>query len=222
MAANKKKFITRLMSIITIIRHGTTEGIEKGKLQGSTDSPLSSRGRLEAQLTAEALKTKPIKTCYCSPLGRARETAAIICKPLGIKPVILEDLREYDFGWLEGHRYFKPPAANASILIKLKSLARLSLANISGESLPHIRLRAKAVWEYLLEQNLDGQNLIITHGFFINIFFQELMRETTDFKSKLFDVNACSLTEIELINNHPQLLRMNDISHLKVLKTNDH
>ena len=210
------------MSIITIIRHGTTEGIEKGQLQGSTNSPLSPRGRLEAQLTAEALKTHTIKTCYCSPLGRTRETAAIICKPLGIKPVILEELREYDFGWLEGHRYFKPPASNASILIKLKSMARLSLANISGESLPHIRLRVKAVWKYLLEQNLEGQNLIITHGFFINIFFQELMRETPEFKSKLFDVFACSLTEIELISNHPKLLRMNDISHLKELQTNDH
>jgi broad specificity phosphatase PhoE len=210
------------MSIITIIRHGTTEGIEKGQLQGSTNSPLSPRGQFEAQLTAEALKTHSINTCYCSPLGRARETAEIICKPLGIKSVILEDLREYDFGWLEGHRYFKPPASNASILIKLKSLARLSLASVSGESLPHIRQRAKAVWKYLLEQNLDGENLIITHGFFINIFFQELMRETPEFKSKLFDVYACSLTEIELEGNHPKLLRLNDTSHLKELKTNVH
>jgi broad specificity phosphatase PhoE len=210
------------MSTIIIIRHGTTKGIEKGQLQGSTNSPLSSRGRLEAQLTAEALKTHSINTCICSPLGRARETAAIICKPLGIQPVILEDLREYDFGWLEGHRYFKPPASNASILVKLKSLARLSLANVSGESLPHIRQRARAVLKQILEQNLEGENLIITHGFFINIFFQEIMQETPEFKSKMFDVNACSLTEIELVGNLPKLLRLNDTSHLKEIKTNDH
>ena len=210
------------MTTIIIIRHGTTEGIEKGQLQGSTNSPLSPRGQLEAQLTAEALKTHSINTCYCSSLGRARETAAIICEPLGIKPVILEDLREYDFGWLEGHRYFKPPASNASILIKLKSLARLFLAGLSGESLSHIRQRARAVWKYLLEQNLDGENLIITHGFFINIFFQELMQGTPGFKSKLFDVYACSLTEIKLEGNHPQLLRLNDTLHLKELKTNVH
>ena len=210
------------MSIITLIRHGTTEGIEKGKLQGSTDSPLSPRGKLEAQLTAEALKTHSIKTCYCSPLGRTRETAAIICQPLDIKPVILEDLREYDFGWLEGHRYFKPPASNASVLIKLKSLARLTLAGISGESLQHIRQRARTVWEYLLEQNLDGENLIITHGFFINIFFQEMMRANSEAKNKMFDVNACGLTEIELVDGQPRLLRLNDISHLKELKTRVH
>ena len=210
------------MSIITIIRHGTTEGIEKGQLQGSTDSPLSHRGRMEAQLTAEALRTHPIKTCFCSPLGRARETADIICQPLGIRPVILEDLREYDFGWLEGHRYFKPPASNASIFVKLRSLARLSLAGISGESLTHMRQRVRAVWKYLLDQNLECENLIIAHGFFINIFFQELMRDTPGFKNKIFDVNACSLTEIELEGNHPILLRLNDISHLGEMKPDAH
>jgi len=210
------------MKTIIILRHGTTEGIEKGQLQGSTDSPLSPRGQQEAQLTADALKTRSIKACFCSPLGRARETAEIICKPLGIKPVILEDLREYDFGWLEGHHYFKPPAFNSSIFVKLKSLARLSLASVSGESMPHIRQRARTVWKYLLEQTLEGEYLIITHGFFTNVFFRELMRETPEFKNKIFDVNACGLTEIELEGNHPILLRLNDTSHLKELKKNVH
>jgi broad specificity phosphatase PhoE len=210
------------MKLLIILRHGTTEGIEKGLLQGSTDSPLSPRGRLEAQLTAAALKTRPIKNCYCSPLGRARETALIICKPLGIKPVILEDLREYDFGWLEGHRYFTPPASSSSIFIKLKSLARLYLAGLSGESLANIRHRAKSVWQYLLEQDLDDVDLIITHGFFINIFFQEMMQATPGWKRKIFDVSACGLTEIELAENQPKILRLNDTSHLQELKTNVH
>ena len=138
------------MSILTIISHGTTEGIEQGLLQGSTNSPLSHRWRLEAQLTAEALKTHSIRACYCSPLGRTRETAAIICKPLGIDPIILKDLREYDFGWLEGHGYFKPPAPDAPILVKLKSLANLFLVDRSGESISRIRRRASGVWRYLL------------------------------------------------------------------------
>ncbi len=210
------------MSTIIIIRHGTTEGIEKDLIQGSTNSPLSSRGRLEAQLTAEALQTHSIHTCICSPLGRTRETAAIICKPLGIQPVILEDLREYDFGWLEGRRYHTPPASNASVLVKLKSLARLSLVKVSGESVAHIHQRARAVWKYLLEQNLEGENLIITHGVFINIFFQEIMRGTPELKSGMFDVNTCGLTEIELVGNHPKLLRLNDTTHLRKINNNDH
>ncbi len=210
------------MSIITIIRHGTTEGIEQGLLQGSTNSPLSPRGRLEAHLTAEALKTHPIKACYCSPLGRARETAAIICKPLGIEPIILKDLREYDFGWLEGHGYFKPPAPDASLLVKIKSLANLFLVDRSGESISRIRRRARDVWQFLVEQNLEGENLVITHGLFINILLQEVLGKKPGKQRRMYDMNACGITEIKLVGDHPKLLCFNDISHLKELKTNDH
>jgi broad specificity phosphatase PhoE len=210
------------MSILTIIRHGTTEGIEKGLLQGSTDSPLSPRGLREAQLTAEVLKTHPIKACYCSPLGRARETAAIICKPLGIEPITLDDLREYDFGWLEGHGYFKPPVPDASLLVRIKSLANYFLVDRSGESIARIRRRARGVWQFLIEQNLEGENLVITHGLFINILLQEILGKTPSNKRRMYDMNACGLTEIELVDDRPRLLRFNDRSHLKELKKNDH
>jgi broad specificity phosphatase PhoE len=39
-------------------------------------------------------------------LGRARETASIIGQIIGLEPVPLEDLREMNFGWLEGGRLF--------------------------------------------------------------------------------------------------------------------
>jgi broad specificity phosphatase PhoE len=210
------------MSIITIIRHGTTEGIEQGLLQGSTDSPLSQRGLREAQLTAEALKSRPINKCYCSPLGRTRETAAIICKPLGITPIFLEDLQEYDFGRLEGRGLFKPPAEDDSIFIKLRSLVTMVRVDRNGESIARIRQRARGVWQFLLEQNLEGENLVITHGFFINVFLQEILGESPEYKRKLFDVNACGMTDIELVDGHARLLRLNDKSHLKELKKHDH
>ena len=43
------------MQHIYLVRHGTTEDIEKHLMQGSSDSPLSARGREEALRTAEAL-----------------------------------------------------------------------------------------------------------------------------------------------------------------------
>jgi broad specificity phosphatase PhoE len=210
------------MSIITIIRHGTTQGIEQGLLQGSTDSPLSPRGLREAQLTAGALKTRSINKCYCSPLGRTRETAAIICQPLGITPIYLEDLQEYDFGSMEGQGFFKPPEEDASLFIKLKSLVTMVRVDRSGESIACFRRRVRGVWQFLLEQNLEGQNLIITHGLFINMFMQEILPELPRNKKRLFDVNACGMTDIELVDGHPQLLRLNDKSHLKELKKHDH
>lgn len=208
------------MTIFTIIRHGTTVGIEKGKLQGLTDSPLSQRGVQQARMTAQFLSSRHIRTCYCSPLGRARETAAIICEPLGLQPVILEDLREYDFGWLEGHRYFRPPHDHSSIFIKLKSLARLTLAGMTGESMAQIRQRAVKVWQYLMDQQLEGENLVISHGFFINVFIQEILKVSGQPKTGIFDVSTCSLTTLGLEKRQPTLLDVNNSDHLARMKFN--
>jgi phosphoserine phosphatase len=202
------------MKTFTIIRHGITEGIEKGKLQGSTNSPLSQRGRKQAEITAHFLSSCQIEACFCSPLGRARETAEIICQPLNLTPVILNDLREYDFGWLEGHRFFRPPKEDSSIYIKLKSLMRLTLASLTGETLAHIRSRALKTWHYFLDQNIDGECLVISHGFFMNIFIQEIMKEAGLPKAGIFDASACSLTTLRIEDGIPFLLEVNNISHL--------
>jgi broad specificity phosphatase PhoE len=42
---------------------------------------------------------------YSSPLSRALDTAAAFAAPLGLEPVVDDDLRELDFGELEGLTY---------------------------------------------------------------------------------------------------------------------
>lgn len=202
------------MTSFIIIRHGSTEGIEQGLLQGSTDSRLSARGRRQAEMTARLFSRRNINHCFCSPLGRTRETADIICKPLGLEPHILEDLREYDFGCLEGRRYFGPPRSDSSVFEKFRSLARLTLASLSGETVPHIRCRAGKAWQQLQNMQLTGENLVISHGFFINIFIQEIFKTLGQFQEGFFDVGPCSLTTVELKHGLPVLVKVNDNSHL--------
>ena len=40
----------------------------------------------------------PLSRCYCSPMLRARQTAAALSPALAAPPHILNDLREIDFG----------------------------------------------------------------------------------------------------------------------------
>jgi broad specificity phosphatase PhoE len=91
-----------LVTFITLVRHGTTEWIELGRLHGTLDAPLSTRGRQEASLAATALAKQHFDALYTSPLGRARETAAIIGQATGLEPVLMEGLREMNLGWMEG------------------------------------------------------------------------------------------------------------------------
>jgi broad specificity phosphatase PhoE len=72
-------------------------------LQGRRHNPpLSRLGIRQAEATRDFLAIRPIDHCYCSPLLRAVQTAAIVAAPHGLSPQPLEDLTECDVGRWEG------------------------------------------------------------------------------------------------------------------------
>jgi len=96
---------------IILIRHGQTVWNEEGRFQGRLNSPLTKKGELQAKENAEKLK-KNIENfenikIFSSPLGRARDTAHIICDALGINRdrVIFDDrIIEFNYGIFEGQK----------------------------------------------------------------------------------------------------------------------
>ena len=82
-----------------ILRHAPTGWNAEGRLQGSTDIPLSPAGETAARswrLPAPADRWRRM----CSPLQRARQTAELVQPPA---PVTVESrLREMSFGVWEG------------------------------------------------------------------------------------------------------------------------
>lgn len=204
-----------------LVRHGTTTAIEQRRLQGFSDSPLSARGREEAQLAATALQNSSIEYAFASPMGRALETADIICGQLGIDYQILDNLREMDFGFYEGRDYFDAPDEHTSIIVRLGLLGRILIAQITGEPLFHVSRRARKAWKIISESADGGKVLVITHGALINYLIQFLLSRETYKKIGPIRSAPCSITELEV--NKPGnavLLRLNDIRHLaKSLKT---
>jgi probable phosphoglycerate mutase len=74
--------------IVYMIRHGQTEWNRLGILQGQTDSPLTALGERQAQAVGERLARllpDPAEAWIeSSPLGRARATAEIVRRCLGL------------------------------------------------------------------------------------------------------------------------------------------
>lgn len=90
------------MTIIYLVRHGTTDLVGK-MLCGTTPGiHLNEEGRQQAQKTAQYLAQLPIKAIYCSPIQRAVDTAEIIGKKLALPVVQQEFLSEIYFGDLQG------------------------------------------------------------------------------------------------------------------------
>ncbi len=92
------------MAMIYFARHGETEWNTLHKICGRTDVPLTEKGREEAKLLSEKIKSEKIalKLILHSPLKRAAETAKIVSENLGIKAEVEPLLIERDCGIFEG------------------------------------------------------------------------------------------------------------------------
>ena len=84
-----------------LIRHGITEGNNALNFSGSgTDEPLTREGREALKEVEGAVRGSML---FVSPMTRALETAAIMFP--GVKPVVINDLREMHFGKFEGKNH---------------------------------------------------------------------------------------------------------------------
>jgi len=83
-------------------RHGETDWNRESRFQGHADTPLNESGREQARGLAERLAGEKIDAIYASPLSRARETAEIVGRRLGLGIETAEGLREVDVGSWSG------------------------------------------------------------------------------------------------------------------------
>lgn len=85
-----------------LVRHGETEWNRENRMQGRLDSELTGRGRAQARTHAKVLTEFGIQRIFSSPLGRARRTAEIIAKPIGLEVEVDKRLAERHMGDLGG------------------------------------------------------------------------------------------------------------------------
>lgn len=90
-----------------MIRHGETEANAARIMAGSMDTPLTEKGRLQAQDVQRVIKNLEIKpkTIVHSHLSRARDTAKIINEALNAPMHENPDLAEWHAGIWEGAPY---------------------------------------------------------------------------------------------------------------------
>ena len=81
---------------LVLVRHGqqSVPNLPNAKLGDSVDAPLSDLGREQARLVGQRFATERVDAVYASTMRRAFDTGAAIGGHHGLKPVVIDDLRE--------------------------------------------------------------------------------------------------------------------------------
>ncbi|MFI6008785.1 histidine phosphatase family protein [Streptomyces sp. NPDC051243] len=97
---------------LLLARHGQTTWHAENRYAGISDIPLTATGRAQADALARWAAAHPVDAIWTSPLSRAVATAEPACRALGLTPHREPDLRECDFGVLEGRTLAEFEAEN--------------------------------------------------------------------------------------------------------------
>ena len=189
---------------IYIVRHGETNGNQKGILQGWTDEPLNEKGRELAVITAKALSDIRFDFAFSSPLSRALETGQIVLKHNNQnKPqLVLDDrLREMNFGEWEGlgitpENFSIPSSSFNDFYINPFHFQNAP----SGESIFDVCKRTAEFYQELIRRPelQDKTILITTHGFALRCLLQQVYENKQDFwHGKLPDNCAVNIIEVK-------------------------
>jgi len=185
---------------IYLVRHGETEWNNRGLIQGHCDIPLNERGIEQARRLANRLKDLSIQYICSSDLQRARHTAEIIANEKQLQVNTYKQLRERDFGKLEGKEY----------RFVQSELKQGSLYGV--ESLQLMKKRAMSFLHSLIREVEGDHILVVSHGGLINSVIHEISKGSLGTGiTKL--VNA-SISHLEF-NGEWHIHFVNDDQHLR-------
>lgn len=164
---------------VVLVRHGETEWSRDRRHTGRTDIPLLDEGRAHVR---EALAPKlagwPFALTLCSPLGRARETAALA----GLEPDAFDpDLLEWDYGDYEG-------ITTADIRRDRPDWFLWRDGAPGGESPDDVAARCDRVIARVVEAIGDGEDdvAVVAHGHLLRVFAARWLEQPPAFGCRLW------------------------------------
>lgn len=147
---------------LILIRHGETAGNLRLTALGTTDLPLTERGKRQAHSLGRVFALQKPEAVYTSPLIRAMETAEAIVRPHNMTAEPLLDLCERRFGIWENllvdeirTRYEEEYAAWQEDL--------MDYVIPLGESARECYDRNSRLVEELLHRHSEGTVILVTH-----------------------------------------------------------
>jgi broad specificity phosphatase PhoE len=186
---------TRLL----LIRHAEPQDDAHGRVYGSLDVGLSSRGRERARRLGSALE--PVEAVYSSPRRRALETA----EQLSASVVVEERLCEIDFGELEGRSYEEIRREQPELFRRwMETPTEVEFPG--GESFAAVRARAVDALESIRGRHPAAA--IVAHGGVVRAMLAHCLAMPDDAIFRI-DVPYCSVSVVDWLDGTPLVRSVN-------------
>ena len=140
-----------------LVRHGESEANAARRFAGQSDSPLTARGRRQAETVAKELAKVKFDKVVSSDLSRTRDTAEIIARAQGVPVEIVPELREIDVGDRTGQTFDEVAG-----LPEWKDDGFVAWPG--GETLDQVLARTLAAIDKLAGENPGQTILVVGHG----------------------------------------------------------
>lgn len=200
----------REQTVLVLVRHGETSANLDGVWHGSIDTPLTERGRRQAERVAEYLAAEgdALAALYSSPLQRARHTAEAIARSLALEVSLEPELREYHLGLWEGRTYRE--------LHEVQNLWHHmrrdpDYAPHGGESPKQVAGRFTGALRAIAERHRGQRVAVVAHGGALSMGLGLLLEGDYARWSRVMD--NCAVTELAFAGE-VSLLRFNLVDHL--------
>lgn len=145
-----------------------------GRCYGSLDVPLSAAGLRRAAGLGATLRELPLAAVYASPSQRALDTGRAIASAQGLEPVVHPDLRELDFGELEGMAYDEI-AAERPELFRFWMEDPAAVRFPGGEGLTELRARVLPAVAEIRARHEGEAAAVVAHGGVVRVVLADVL-----------------------------------------------
>ena len=192
---------------LSLVRHAETTEDARRRCYGRLDVGLSALGRTQCEGLAEQFRHEPVGAVVASPAIRARETAGAIAAPHGLTVEIADELRELDFGELEGRRYDEISESDPELYERWMS-APTTVRFPGGESYADLEARAAAAIATLARQQAGRRVVVVTHGGVIRAVLRTVLGFPAERPFRIA-VDPASVTTLEWVEGEPIVRELN-------------
>lgn len=203
---------------LLLVRHGESEGNASGAFTGHGPSPITARGRRQAEAVGRCLAAEGVAltALYSSDLPRAVQTAEALRAAMGAAYAetalrLRGDLRERAMGAFEGVTFAEVQARYPEDWQRLVART-LDHSPPGGESHRAVGRRVAAALTALRSEHASGRVVVVSHGVAIHHMLRHLLGVEGEGVS--FAADNGSVQRLSLGDGRVRAVALNDTRHL--------